>query len=143
MTDEVTFNKDSWHYAIATFANQNLRDWEIMNICSYTQSFLGGLWRIVLAIGTGGLMSSAIVSAWMWVGFEMMYEFGSPVTIFVALGVLIHALVLIALGFALGNAAIDAFIHYRARNTVGKEPCFISKALEAWRDRVCFKINWQ
>ena len=132
----LTFNKNSWHHAIAKFGGFN--SWSDQDLCTYTRKFTRGLFGafliglVIAFLGFGmshlifGIIFSIMAGTWVTT------EFGT-----------VFGMVLLALALFIGiGASVDKYRDSH-ENKPRKPDGFVKNAYKGWKEKFCIKINIQ
>lgn len=139
---EFTLKKDSWHFWVANFMTKRIRpEWNEGNdICSYTRAFFAGLFWLAMAavFGVGGV---CWVGASLWSIFSYLFlnntELGFYAQLFLfVVGTLISFIAIIA--------AHVKIREYRDEHPAKeKPPGFVKLAYRKFKDKTCFRLNFE
>lgn len=130
----LTFDKRSWHYAIAKFGGFN--SWSDQDLCTYTRKFMKGLFGafligcLIALVGFGlshlllGIIFSIIAGA--WVTTEIGIVFGMVLSIMA--------------GFIVVGTSVEKY-RDNQESKPQKPDGFVKNAYRGWKDKFCVKIN--
>ena len=130
----LTFDKRSWHYAIAKFGGFN--SWSDQDLCTYTGKFTRGLFGafllglVIALLGFGlshlvlGIIFSIIAGA--WVTSEVGTVFGL---------ILLLLSLFVAVGVSVEKYKESREFHPR------KPDGFVKNAYRGWKEKFCIKIK--
>lgn len=139
-----TLKSDSWHYWIANFAERRVTT-SGSDICSYTRAFIAGMiWFLIVAFLSTTLSIWALVSI---VDIGNWLIFGGYLPPYSQ----VFGLVVVAMAGILGTVAGIMYtkdqIHERSLRNIeanrDKPPSFVKLAYRKFKDKTCFKINFQ
>lgn len=139
---EFTLKKDSWHFWVANFMAKRVRpEWDEGNdICSYTRAFFGGLFWLTMAVvfSVGGV---CWVGASLWSIFSYLFldaakiEFHTQLFLFMV-GTL-------GLFVAIIAAKIKIQEYREDHPAKEKPPGFVKLAYRKFKDKTCFRLNFE
>lgn len=141
------FNKDSWHYWLATECGGFTTRRDESNICEYTRKVIKGVmnFSLMAAIVLGLVYWITITVVW-WVvilqhGF---FEAQGPIVLTAVLGILSVALLLME-GIPWAYRKMKRAV-YNARHSSGyREPVkvdnFLTQAYRSWKEKTCVKVT--
>lgn len=132
----LTFNKNSWHLWVANFGTK--REWGTTDICSYTRSFLKGLFFLTLT--TIGVLFVVFGTG------NMLYEFftADKLSEFAGIFATIYGIILL---FILGGTCVwlyrDYFVPWMYEKFPKKEtpPGFVKQAYTSFKEKTCWRID--
>ena len=130
----LTFNKRSWHYAIAKFGG--FSSWEDQDLCTYTRKFMRGLFGasimgILIAIA-GFALSHFILG--------IIFSIIAGAFVMSEIGVIFGTILLIAVLFVGICVSVEKYKEsreFRPRKPDG----FVKNAYKGWKEQFCIKIN--
>lgn len=138
---EFTLKKDSWHYWIANYGEKRVRpEWDEGNdICSYTRAFLKGLMWLVVSVGFVAAFT-VWVCASLWNLGEFFF-YGAKLEIWTNF----FLAMLTIFGLLMASLAIKIkYEQYRdSRPVVEKPPGFVKLAYRKFKDKTCFRLNFE
>jgi hypothetical protein len=130
----LTFNKRSWHYAIAKFGGFD--SYEDQDLCTYTSKFLKGVfWGSMLAC----LIAAVGFAAWHFI-FGIIFSILAGEVVMSEIGVVFGILVLVLLLFVAIAAGAEKYRESREFRPQ-KPDGFVKNAYKGWKEKFCVKIN--
>lgn len=147
----LNFNRESWHFKVATKWGGFPKWFETTNICEYSRAVVKGSF---LALANGLLALVAIVGSLYWVAITIAWWTAGIVT-----GVFIEEPGPIVLSMIVGGAGLIAggtyLIHKvmvwndvrkmnksnEARIAHPKPDSFVKKAWRSWMDKTCVRVT--
>ena len=130
----LTFDKRSWHYAIAKFGGFN--SWSDQDLCTYTCKFTRGLLGAFLRGLVIALLGFALSHLVLGIIFSIMA--GAWVTTEVGT---VFALILLLLALF---EAVDVGVekYKESRESKPRKPdSFVKNAYRGWKEKFCIKIK--
>ena len=125
----LTFDKRSWHYAIAKFGGFD--GWEDQDLCTYTGKFTRGLFGAFLL----GLVIALVGFGLAHFVFGVIFSIIAGAFVMSEIGIVFGtALLLIALFVVIG------FATEKYKNQTRKPDGFIKNAYKGWKEKYCIKI---
>jgi disulfide bond formation protein DsbB len=133
------FNKNSWHYRLATtYGNSN--DFDVpKNICGYIRSVMFGMFIVLVVILVGAALVISLASPILFWGIEGWYMWDIGHHPEVVIGVCLYALILLFFGWFMWDTRISPYVHERfhlPQNT------FVMTAWESIHNKTCFPIDF-
>lgn len=130
----ITFNKRSWHYAIAKFGGFAV--WEDQDLCTYTRKFMLGLLKGTLI----SVLTGIFIAVFGYVFFSILFGVGFSIyyAAWIFTDVAISGIILI-LVLCLGIVVFSTicfFDNYKLKNDG-----FIKHAYSGWKNKFCVKID--
>lgn len=130
----ITFNRNSWHFRLATTYGPMYRWEHTTDICRYTRSVFFGL-LLVLVITAGlGLITWGLVDMGLWLYFlfngYLLEPIGPAIIIFAS----------ILVGLVVGTV----FLGFEVIQTVNiSTPSFVKQAYYSWKDKYCSRVEFK
>jgi hypothetical protein len=149
------FNKNSWHYFIATRLGP-LSQWrDTTDFCAYVRAVLVGMiWALALVVIAGALLYCGV--CWtIWIidcikaGHLIKLANGSPELLF-SLVLMLVIIVAAALGAIYGVVQLQEYLRDKRRRKyqytnnedyVEPPPSFIKHAYLTFKEKTCFKVE--
>jgi hypothetical protein len=156
--NSLTFNKDSWHYKIATkvvgYRPRNDDDWyegasDNNDMCTYTRHVMGALLLISVGIALGLYAFYALVEVILGIAFSLMY-WSWMFSSLGAVGFVFLSIVSAAYGIkTLVNRINESRLMNRREyfkhrlNGIVKPDGFIKNAYKSWKEKYCVRIEFK
>lgn len=142
----LNFNRDSWHYKVATEWGGMPKWFEDTNICEYSRAVMKGIAGLLLltAAAFGLLYWVADTIAW-WIAMLVTGVFIEEPGPIVLTGVTIIGTVSVVGGYLLTR--LQWWLEDRRRNksnngyTQQKPDSFVKKAWRSWKDKTCVRVT--
>lgn len=142
----LVFNKESWHYWLATEMGSFNKYRSDSNICEYTRTVLKG---VVIACGVAAILLALtywILITLVWWAVVIQYGFIWET------GPMALSIVIILVGMVVGVTNGIPWLYRRARRAVFerlsvgdhkkvKTDTFITKAYRSWKDKTCVRVT--
>lgn len=139
-----TYSKKSLHYRLAhVYAKCYEWDLQYMNICEYTRKVLFGFFlAILLSFVVGGVLGGFTdFLIWFYVALTTgQYVELHSVGIF-GVSIVVGSLVLV--GSAMLKDKYHSYKRHKVIHEQPKPPSFIAEAYRSFKDKVCFKVNFE
>lgn len=143
----LNFNRESWHYKVATELGGLPKWFETTNICEYTRAVLKGaiMMMIVAAAAFGLLYWVAITIAW-WIAVlytGVFIDASGPIVLsgIVIIFTVVSAVTILINRFQGWLYARQCKKHRECDYAPPKPDSFIKKAYRSWKDKTCVRIT--
>lgn len=142
----LTFNKNSWHYLLATkMAHYRPYDREHgygdnTDICTYSRHVMGGL--LLLTLAAAGIAFAGFIASHILLGVWFSIMLGTWFFSDWAIGAMI---VIGVCSVAFGGAALIAWNRDRRMSTEyrNRPDGFVKHAYKSWKEKYCVQINFK
>lgn len=143
----LNFNRDSWHYKVATRWGGMPEWFEDTNICDYTRAVMKGLLGALLlaTLAFALLYWAADTIAW-WIAMLVTGVFIEEPGPIILTGLTAFAIVVSSLSYALHRFSEwklkrDEEKAGAAKHTPRKPDSFVKKAWRSWKDKTCVRVT--
>lgn len=129
-----TFNKNSWHYRLATVYGPMYFFQDEVDICTYTRYVCLGLLASFITLGLLAVNSVGLLDLGLWLYFNYLgYEVDF-------IGPAMFPIIFLLVGFIFGLVWIISALYGEVRTST---PSFIKQSYYSWKDRYCFKVRFK
>ena len=139
------FNKDSWHYWVATELTSFSKFKTETNICEYTRAVLkGAFWAAVgLAVALGLIYWVVITLVWWVVVLQHgFFDASAPIILSAIVGIFsVGALVAEGVPWLWKKARRKLYDSQQTKREKVKTDNFITEAYRSWKEKTCVRVT--
>lgn len=149
--NKLKFKKNSWHYKLALFASEDNLQSIPDNFCSYFWKVILGIFMFTMTIIFGIILTFVtIVSPLLYLFVGIQYEFFLPIPVEVVIGLAVDSIVFVLnVMYQISEwRETKRQKDYDAWEANGykhqeKTPSFIQTSWNTFKDKTCFKIEFE
>jgi hypothetical protein len=133
----LTFNKDSWHYAIANFGGFDC--YADQDLCTYTRKCMIGLFQATIF----GILIGLVVFGLWHVIFGIVFSIMAGSFVFTEIGVVVGCLIILGASCVVITMFLEKLRERRNNRlpTIAKPDSFVKNAYKGWKEKYCIKIQ--
>ena len=141
------FNKDSWHYWLATDVGNFSKYRDDSNICEYTRAVIKGAMNVTLIAAVALALVYWITITIVWWVVILQYGFfeaTGPIVLSATTGILTVAILImegIPWAYRKGKRVVYDMRHKDGYRAPVKVDNFLTRAYRSWKEKTCVRVT--